>query len=161
MDDLAAEIASRQLKLKELDAESDRFRGELDQRQVHFAQAGQELLRVMDALASVLADESASTDQVVGPLRQTVQVLGSVADSMEQLAGSAEESSAAVLGLASEVDDCGVQTSALVASVRDALAAIERVSHEVRELEHTADALLPTISAAAAAMNEVDRQIDE
>jgi methyl-accepting chemotaxis protein len=161
VDNLAVEIESRQLKLKELDAEADKFRGELDQRQVHFAQTGQELLRVMDALASVLADESASTDQVVGPLRQTVQVLGSVADSMEQLAGSAEESSAAVLGLASEVDEFAVQTGALVAGVRDALGAIERVSHEVRELEHTADALLPTIAAASAAMNEVDRQIDE
>src|SRR3954452_2139608 len=83
IDDLSAEVEARHHRIKELEANCDKLRGDLSQRGEQLAQTDQELRRVMDALTAGLSDQAAAIEQVGSSMRQTAQVLGSVAESVE------------------------------------------------------------------------------
>src|SRR5256885_8500565 len=141
VDQLAAEIERRGEHSKELTSTGEKLKLELDKRADRVVQVDEELRLHMQALAAGLSDQSASIEQVASSMRQTAQVLGSVAESVEVLASSADESSSSIVEMRNNSDEVAANMSTLAESVRDTVSSIEEMAHSIKEVARNVDAL--------------------
>ncbi len=101
-----------------------------------------------------VVDTSASMGQMIGSLK-------GIADNVEVLAQSAEESSSSILEMAATNDEVVENIQALAASVEETTAAIEQMTFSIKEVAKNIEELSATTEETSSSMNEMDVSISQ
>jgi methyl-accepting chemotaxis protein len=88
-------------------------------------------------------------------------VLRDVAQHVEVLAASAEESSSSILEMTATNDEVAENILELAASVRETVSSIEEMAYSIKEVAKNVDALSLTAEETSSSMNEMDVSIDQ
>ncbi len=99
-------------------------------------------------------DTSFSMEQMIGGLR-------GIADNVEVLAQSAEESSSSILEMAATNDEVAENIQSLAASVEETTAAIEQMTYSIKEVAKNVEELSATSEETSSSMNEMDVSISQ
>ena len=87
--------------------------------------------------------------------------LRDIAQHVEVLAASAEESSSSILEMTATNDEVAENIGELAASVRETVASIEEMAYSIKEVAKNVDALSLTAEETSSSMNEMDVSIDQ
>ncbi|WP_242392624.1 methyl-accepting chemotaxis protein [Anaeromyxobacter oryzisoli] len=101
-----------------------------------------------------VADTSASMGEMIASLK-------GIADNVEVLAQSAEESSSSILEMAATNDEVAENIQALAASVEETTAAIEQMTYSTKEVAKNIEDLSGTTEETSSSMNEMDVSISQ
>ena len=101
-----------------------------------------------------VVDTSASMSQMIASLK-------GIADNVEVLAQSAEESSSSILQMAATNDEVAENIQALAASVEETTAAIEEMTYSIKEVAKNIEDLSATTEQTSSSMNEMDVSISQ
>jgi methyl-accepting chemotaxis protein len=101
-----------------------------------------------------VVDTSASMGQMIASLK-------GIADNVEVLAQSAEESSSSILEMAATNDEVAENIQALAASVEETTAAIEQMTYSIKEVAKNIEELSATTEETSSSMNEMDVSISQ
>jgi methyl-accepting chemotaxis protein len=101
-----------------------------------------------------VVDTSASMGEMIASLK-------GIADNVEVLAQSAEESSSSILEMAATNDEVAENIQALAASVEETTAAIEQMTHSIKEVAKNIEELSATAEETSSSMNEMDVSISQ
>jgi methyl-accepting chemotaxis protein len=99
-------------------------------------------------------DTSASMGDMISSLK-------GIADNVEVLAQSAEESSSSILEMAATNDEVAENIQALAASVEETTAAIEEMTYSIKEVAKNIEELSATTEETSSSMNEMDVSISQ
>jgi methyl-accepting chemotaxis protein len=99
-------------------------------------------------------DTSASMGDMIASLK-------GIADNVEVLAQSAEESSSSILEMAATNDEVAENIQALAASVEETTAAIEEMTYSIKEVAKNIEELSATAEETSSSMNEMDVSISQ
>ncbi len=99
-------------------------------------------------------DTSSSMGQMIASLK-------GIADNVEVLAQSAEESSSSILEMAATNDEVAENIQALAASVEETTAAIEQMTYSIKEVAKNVEELSTTAEETSSSMNEMDVSISQ
>jgi methyl-accepting chemotaxis protein len=99
-------------------------------------------------------DTSVSMEQMIDGLR-------GIADNVEVLAQSAEESSSSILEMAATNDEVAENIQSLAASVEETTAAIEQMTYSIKEVAKNVEELSATSEETSSSMNEMDVSISQ
>ncbi|HEX9400953.1 MAG TPA: methyl-accepting chemotaxis protein, partial [Anaeromyxobacter sp.] len=94
-----------------------------------------------------VVDTSSSMGQMIASLK-------GIADNVEVLAQSAEESSSSILQMAATNDEVAENIQALAASVEETTAAIEQMTYSIKEVAKNIEDLSATTEETSSSMNE-------
>ncbi|HEX9308989.1 MAG TPA: methyl-accepting chemotaxis protein, partial [Anaeromyxobacter sp.] len=94
-----------------------------------------------------VVDTSSSMGQMIASLK-------GIADNVEVLAQSAEESSSSILEMAATNDEVAENIQALAASVEETTAAIEQMTYSIKEVAKNIEDLSATTEETSSSMNE-------
>jgi methyl-accepting chemotaxis protein len=101
-----------------------------------------------------VVDTSASMGEMIASLK-------GIADNVEVLAQSAEESSSSILEMAATNDEVAENIQALAASVEETTAAIEEMTYSIKEVAKNIEDLSATTEETSSSMNEMDVSISQ
>ncbi len=101
-----------------------------------------------------VVDTSSSMGQMIASLK-------GIADNVEVLAQSAEESSSSILEMAATNDEVAENIQALAASVGETTAAIEQMTYSIKEVAKNIEELSATTEETSSSMNEMDVSISQ
>ena len=101
-----------------------------------------------------VVDTSSSMGQMIASLK-------GIADNVEVLAQSAEESSSSILEMAATNDEVAENIQALAASVEETTAAIEQMTYSIKEVAKNIEELSTTTEETSSSMNEMDVSISQ
>jgi methyl-accepting chemotaxis protein len=101
-----------------------------------------------------VVDTSSSMGQMIASLK-------GIADNVEVLAQSAEESSSSILEMAATNDEVAENIQALAASVEETTAAIEQMTYSIKEVAKNIEDLSATTEQTSSSMNEMDVSISQ
>ncbi|HEX9241662.1 MAG TPA: methyl-accepting chemotaxis protein [Anaeromyxobacter sp.] len=101
-----------------------------------------------------VVDTSSSMGQMIASLK-------GIADNVEVLAQSAEESSSSILEMAATNDEVAENIQALAASVEETTAAIEQMTFSIKEVAKNIEDLSTTTEETSSSMNEMDISISQ
>src|SRR6266511_4118144 len=101
-----------------------------------------------------VVDTSSSMGQMIASLK-------GIADNVEVLAQSAEESSSSILQMAATNDEVAENIQALAASVEETNAAIEQMTYSIKEVAKNIEDLSATTEETSSSMNEMDVSISQ
>jgi methyl-accepting chemotaxis protein len=101
-----------------------------------------------------LVDTSGSVESMLGSLK-------GIADNVEVLAQSAEESSSSILEMAATNDEVAENIQSLAASVEETTAAIEQMTYSIKEVAKNIEDLSATAEETSSSMNEMDVSISQ
>ena len=99
-------------------------------------------------------DTSSSMGQMIASLK-------GIADNVEVLAQSAEESSSSILQMAATNDEVAENIQGLAASVEETTAAIEQMTYSIKEVAKNIEDLSATAEETSSSMNEMDVSISQ
>jgi methyl-accepting chemotaxis protein len=99
-------------------------------------------------------DTSSSMGQMIASLK-------GIADNVEVLAQSAEESSSSILEMAATNDEVAENIQGLAASVEETTAAIEEMTYSIKEVAKNIEELSATAEETSSSMNEMDVSISQ
>jgi methyl-accepting chemotaxis protein len=99
-------------------------------------------------------DTSASMGNMIASLR-------GIAENVEVLAQSAEESSSSILEMAATNDEVAENIQGLAASVEETTAAIEEMTYSIKEVAKNIEELSATTEETSSSMNEMDVSISQ
>ncbi len=99
-------------------------------------------------------DTSSSMEQMIGGLR-------GIADNVEVLAQSAEESSSSILEVATTNDEVAENIQSLAGSVEETTAAIEQMTYSIKEVAKNVEDLSATSEETSSSMTEMDVSISQ
>ncbi len=99
-------------------------------------------------------DTSSSMGEMIASLK-------GIADNVEVLAQSAEESSSSILEMAATNDEVAENIQALAASVEETTAAIEQMTYSIKEVAKNIEDLSATTEETSSSMNEMDVSISQ
>ena len=99
-------------------------------------------------------DTSASMGEMIASLK-------GIADNVEVLAQSAEESSSSILEMAATNDEVAENIQALAGSVEETTAAIEQMTFSIKEVAKNIEELSATAEETSSSMNEMDVSISQ
>jgi methyl-accepting chemotaxis protein len=99
-------------------------------------------------------DTSSSMGQMIASLK-------GIADNVEVLAQSAEESSSSILEMAATNDEVAENIQGLAASVEETTAAIEQMTYSIKEVAKNIEDLSATAEETSSSMNEMDVSISQ
>jgi methyl-accepting chemotaxis protein len=94
-------------------------------------------------------------------VRQTVTALREIAQHVEVLASSAEESSSSILQMKATNDEVADNMANLASSVRDSVSSIEEMAYSIKEVARNVDTLSLMTEETSSSMNEMDVSIDQ
>ncbi len=94
-------------------------------------------------------------------MSQMIASLKGIADNVEVLAQSAEESSSSILEMAATNDEVAENIQALAASVEETTAAIEQMTYSIKEVAKNIEDLSATTEETSSSMNEMDVSISQ
>ena len=92
---------------------------------------------------------------------QMVSSLKGIADNVEVLAQSAEQSSASIVEMAASNDEVAENIQALAGSVEETTAAIEEMTYSIKEVAKNIEDLSATTEETSSSMNEMDVSISQ
>jgi methyl-accepting chemotaxis protein len=101
-----------------------------------------------------VVDTSSSMGQMIASLK-------GIADNVEVLAQSAEESSSSILEMAATNDEVAENIQGLAASVEETTAAIEQMTYSIKEVAKNIEDLSATTEETSSSMNEMDVSISQ
>ncbi len=101
-----------------------------------------------------VVDTSSSMGQMIASLK-------GIADNVEVLAQSAEESSSSILQMAATNDEVAENIQGLAASVEETTAAIEQMTYSIKEVAKNIEDLSATTEETSSSMNEMDVSISQ
>jgi methyl-accepting chemotaxis protein len=101
-----------------------------------------------------VGETSASMGEMIASLK-------GIADNVEVLAQSAEESSSSILEMAATNDEVAENIQALAASVEETTAAIEQMTYSIKEVAKNIEDLSATTEETSSSMNEMDVSISQ
>jgi methyl-accepting chemotaxis protein len=101
-----------------------------------------------------VVDTSSSMGQMIASLK-------GIADNVEVLAQSAEESSSSILEMAATNDEVAENIQSLAASVEETTAAIEQMTYSIKEVAKNIEDLSATTEETSSSMNEMDVSISQ
>jgi methyl-accepting chemotaxis protein len=101
-----------------------------------------------------VVDTSSSMGEMIASLK-------GIADNVEVLAQSAEESSSSILEMAATNDEVAENIQALAASVEETTAAIEQMTYSSKEVAKNIEDLSGTTEETSSSMNEMDVSISQ
>jgi methyl-accepting chemotaxis protein len=101
-----------------------------------------------------VVDTSSSMGQMIASLK-------GIADNVEVLAQSAEESSSSILEMAATNDEVAENIQGLAASVEETTAAIEEMTYSIKEVAKNIEDLSATTEETSSSMNEMDVSISQ
>ncbi len=101
-----------------------------------------------------VVDTSSSMGDMIASLK-------GIADNVEVLAQSAEESSSSILQMAATNDEVAENIQALAASVEETTAAIEQMTYSIKEVAKNIEDLSATTEETSSSMNEMDVSISQ
>jgi methyl-accepting chemotaxis protein len=101
-----------------------------------------------------VVDTSSSMGQMIASLK-------GIADNVEVLAQSAEESSSSILEMAATNDEVAENIQGLAASVEETTAAIEQMTFSIKEVAKNIEELSATTEETSSSMNEMDVSISQ
>jgi methyl-accepting chemotaxis protein len=101
-----------------------------------------------------VVDTSASMGDMIASLK-------GIADNVEVLAQSAEESSSSILEMAATNDEVAENIQALAASVEETTAAIEQMTYSIKEVAKNIEELCSATEETSSSMNEMDVSISQ
>jgi methyl-accepting chemotaxis protein len=101
-----------------------------------------------------VVDTSSSMGQMIASLK-------GIADNVEVLAQSAEESSSSILQMAATNDEVAENIQALASSVEETTAAIEQMTYSIKEVAKNIEELSATTEETSSSMNEMDVSISQ
>jgi methyl-accepting chemotaxis protein len=157
LDDIALDLV--QLKKKLSDTEISNTKAREDRREVLTVE--KDLSTQVDDLGASLSEQVASVEQVARAVNEAGEVLRGVAENVEVLASSAEESSSSILEMRATNDEMAENMSNLASSVRDTVSSIEEMAYSIKEVARNVDALSLMAEETSSSMNEMDVSIDQ
>lgn len=98
---------------------------------------------------------------IFNAFRDAATAFKRVAQFVEGLSMSAEESSSSILEMKTTNDEVAENMVNLAASVRDTMASIEEMAYSIKEVAHNVDALSLMSEETSSSMNEMDVSIDQ
>jgi methyl-accepting chemotaxis protein len=115
----------------------------------------------IESLRRGLTEQSELGEQVHRHTRDMSAALSDIAQHAENLAGSAEEGSSAILQMTATNDQMAENIGELGASVRESVASIEEMTFSIKEVAKNVDALSLTAEETSSSMNQMDVSIDQ
>jgi methyl-accepting chemotaxis protein len=113
------------------------------------------------AVSSGAGTVSARVLDTSSSMGQMIASLKGIADNVEVLAQSAEESSSSILEMAATNDEVAENIQALAASVEETTAAIEQMTYSIKEVAKNIEELSATAEETSSSMNEMDVSISQ
>ncbi len=113
------------------------------------------------AVSSGAGTVSARVLDTSSSMGQMIASLKGIADNVEVLAQSAEESSSSILEMAATNDEVAENIQALAASVEETTAAIEQMTYSIKEVAKNVEDLSATAEETSSSMNEMDVSINQ
>ena len=104
---------------------------------------------------------SARVIETGASMSQMITSLKSIAQSVEVLAQSADESSSSILEMAATNTEVAENIQSLAASVEETTAAIEQMTSSIKEVANNIEELSATAEETSSAMNEMDVSISQ
>jgi methyl-accepting chemotaxis protein len=117
--------------------------------------------RTGSAVSSGAGTVSARVLDTSSSMGQMIASLKGIADNVEALAQSAEESSSSILEMAATNDEVAENIQALAASVEETTAAIEQMTYSIKEVAKNIEDLSATAEETSSSMNEMDVSISQ
>src|ERR1700753_1938956 len=140
--------------MRDLEQGSDAQKRELEQ--------GTQL--VMEALRRItdsVSNQMQLSDTAVRSIKDFTGALREIAQHVEMLAASAEESSSSILEMTATNDEMAEHIGELSQSVRESVSSIEEMTYSIKEVAKNVDALSLTAEETSSSMNEMDVSIDQ
>jgi methyl-accepting chemotaxis protein len=148
-------------ELTEIAAEMARLHTQRLDKQTELGQA-LERVNVTAAPLGEMADaELHAGEKAVESIRALADSLRQIAQHVEVLAASAEESSSSILEMTATNDEVAENIVELASSVRESVASIEEMAFSIKEVAKNVDALSLTAEETSSSMNEMDVSIDQ
>ncbi|HET7826809.1 MAG TPA: methyl-accepting chemotaxis protein, partial [Anaeromyxobacter sp.] len=113
------------------------------------------------AVSSGAGTVSARVLDTSSSMGQMIASLKGIADNVEVLAQSAEESSSSILEMAATNDEVAENIQGLAASVEETTAAIEQMTYSIKEVAKNIEELSATAEETSSSMNEMDVSISQ
>ncbi len=126
------------------------------------AQVSGELETVRQRLSDLQEKAAHQAETMVGATGAVDRLTANmkiIAENIDILAGSAEESSSAILQLAAAKDEVAENMFNLSGSVEETASSIEEMTISIKEVAENVDSLATTAEETSAAMNEIDISI--
>jgi methyl-accepting chemotaxis protein len=117
--------------------------------------------RTGSAVSSGAGTVTARVVDTSSSMGQMIVSLKGIADNVEVLAQSAEESSSSILEMAATNDEVAENIQALAASVEETTAAIEQMTYSIKEVAKNIEELSATTEETSSSMNEMDVSISQ
>ncbi len=108
-----------------------------------------------------VAEQTSANATAATNIRTVLGSLQEFAQHVEVLAGSAEESSSAILEMTATNEQVAANIGELASSVRETVASIEEMTYSIREVAKNTDALSLTAEETSTSMNQMDVSIDQ
>ena len=108
-----------------------------------------------------VAEQTSANATATTNIRTVLGSLQEFAQHVEILAGSAEESSSAILEMTATNEQVAANIGELASSVRETVASIEEMTYSIREVAKNTDALSLTAEETSTSMNQMDVSIDQ
>jgi methyl-accepting chemotaxis protein len=121
----------------------------------------QRISRTGSAVSSGAGTVSARVVDTSASMGEMIASLKGIADNVEVLAQSAEESSSSILQMAATNDEVAENIQALAASVEETTAAIEQMTYSIKEVAKNIEDLSATTEETSSSMNEMDVSISQ
>jgi methyl-accepting chemotaxis protein len=145
------EIGTQMVKLREQTAGKRR----------EFEQALETIEAATTPLGEIATMELHAGEKAVESIRALADSLRQIAQHVEVLAASAEESSSSILEMTATNDEVAENIVELASSVRESVASIEEMAFSIKEVAKNVDALSLTAEETSSSMNEMDVSIDQ
>jgi methyl-accepting chemotaxis protein len=113
------------------------------------------------AVAAGSGTVSARVLDTSNSMGEMIASLKGIADNVEVLAQSAEESSSSILQMAATNDEVAEHIQSLAASVEETTAAIEQMTYSIKEVAKNIEELSATTEETSSSMNEMDVSISQ
>ncbi len=113
------------------------------------------------AVSSGAGTVSARVLDTSSSMGQMIASLKGIADNVEVLAQSAEESSSSILEMAATNDEVAENIQGLAASVEETTAAIGQMTYSIKEVAKNIEELSATAEETSSSMNEMDVSINQ
>jgi len=94
-------------------------------------------------------------------MQRAGEVLGSVAEDVEQLARNAEQAASSIVELRATGDEVAENMGGLGTSVRDTVSSIEEMAYSIKEVARNVDNLSLMAEETSSSMNQMDVSIDQ
>jgi methyl-accepting chemotaxis protein len=148
-------------ELGEIAARMDKLRNESSEMHGEIEQATERVTAATAPLGELADAELHAGEKAVESIRALADSLRQIAQHVEVLAASAEESSSSILEMTATNDEVAENIVELASSVRESVASIEEMAFSIKEVAKNVDALSLTAEETSSSMNEMDVSIDQ